>query len=87
MNMKRISCILVSALSLLLIGCERENLPDTGSEKSIVILSDNDVHCAIDGYTRLAGLSDAIAASDTAWVATVSCGDYLQGGTVGALSR
>ena len=87
MNMKRISCILVSALSLLLIGWEREDLPDTGSEKSIVILSENDVHCSIDGYTRLAGLSDAITASDTAWVATVSCGDYLQGGNAGALSR
>ena len=85
--MKRISCFLLTVLSVLLISCEREVLPDSGSDKSIVILSDNDVHCAIDGYTRLAGLSDAIAASDTAWVATVSCGDYLQGGTVGALSR
>ena len=85
--MKRISCILLSVLSVLLISCEREDLPDSESAKSIVILSDNDVHCSIDGYTRLAGLSDAIAASDTAWVATVSCGDYLQGGNAGALSR
>ena len=75
------------ALSLSLIACEREELPNTEPEKSIVILSDNDVHCAIDGYTRLAGLYDAIAASDTAWVASVSCGDYLQGGNAGALSR
>ena len=85
--MKRISCILLSVLSVLLISCEREDLPDSESAKSIVILSDNDVHCSIDGYTRLAGISDAIAASDTAWVATVSCGDYLQGGNAGALSR
>ena len=85
--MKRISCFLLAVVSILLISCERENLPDTKPEKSIVILSDNDVHCTIDGYTRLAGLYDAIAASDTAWVATVSCGDYLQGGNAGALSR
>ena len=86
--MKRTKYILLAAVSLLLLACERENLPDNGSDKkSIVILSDNDVHCAIDGYTRLAGLRDAIAASDTAWVATVSCGDYLQGGNAGALSR
>ena len=85
--MKRTKYFFLSVLSLLLFACERENLPDTEPVKTIVILSDNDVHCAIDGYTRLAGLHDAIAASDTAWVATVSCGDYLQGGNAGALSR
>ena len=84
--MKRTVFLLV-ALSMALVACEREELPNTEPEKSIVILSDNDVHCSIDGYTRLAGLYDAIAASDTAWVATVSCGDYLQGGNAGALSR
>ena len=85
--MKRIGYLFFPVLSLLLIACEREDIPETELVKSIVILSDNDVHCAIDGYTRLAGLHDAIAASDTAWVATVSCGDYLQGGNAGALSR
>jgi 2',3'-cyclic-nucleotide 2'-phosphodiesterase (5'-nucleotidase family) len=34
-------------------------------DKTIVILYENDVHCAIDGYTKLAGLRDAIAASDS----------------------
>ena len=76
---------LLSFLSLLLIACKREEIPVL--DKSIVILSDNDVHCAIDGYARLAGLYDAIAVSDTAWVASVSSGDYLQGGNAGALSR
>ena len=85
--MKRISYLLLAVLSMLLMSCERENIPDPDANKSIVILSDNDVHCSIDGYARLAGLHDAIAASDTAWVATVSCGDYLQGGNAGALSR
>lgn len=56
-----------------------------GGEQSIVILFENDVHCAIEGYTRLAGLRDAIA--DTAWVAVVSSGDFLQGGPVGVLSQ
>ena len=87
MTMKRTRYILLATLSFALFACERENLPDNGSDKSIVILYENDVHCAIDGYTRLAGLRDAIAASDTAWTATVSCGDYLQGGNAGALSR
>ena len=86
--MKRTKYFLLTALSLVLFACEKAVIPDSGSdEKSIVILYENDVHCSIDGYTRLAGLRDAIAASDTAWAATVSCGDYLQGGNAGALSR
>lgn len=54
-------------------------------KKSIVILYENDVHCAIDGYQTLAGLRDAIA--DTAYVAVTSSGDFVQGGTAGAISR
>lgn len=85
--MKRTKYILLATLSLALFACERESTPGNEPDKSIVILYENDVHCSIDGYTQLAGLRDAIAASDTAWAATVSCGDYLQGGTAGALSR
>ena len=57
------------------------------NDRSIVILYENDVHCGIDGYTKLAGLRDAIAAADTAYVAVVSNGDYLQGGPAGAISH
>ena len=49
-------------------GSARLLMPD----KTIVILYENDVHCAIDGYTKLAGLRDAIAASDTAYVGITS---------------
>lgn len=59
----------------------------TPTAKSIVILYDNDVHCSIGGYTKMAGLRDAINQSDTAYAVVVSCGDYLQGGMVGAISR
>ena len=75
---------------LLLQACSvREKLPRSPREqqKSIVILYENDVHCGIDGYTKLAGLRDAIAKSDTAYAAVVSSGDYLQGAVTGALSR
>jgi 2',3'-cyclic-nucleotide 2'-phosphodiesterase (5'-nucleotidase family) len=54
-------------------------------KQSIVILYENDVHCAIHGYQVLAGLRDATA--DTAFVAVVSSGDFVQGGAAGALSR
>lgn len=54
-------------------------------DKSIVILYDNDVHCGIEGYAKFAGYRDAV--KDTAYVAMVSCGDFLQGGTAGAISN
>ena len=61
------------------------NAKPKAPQKSIVVLYENDVHCGIDGYQKLAGLRDAIA--DTAYVAVVSSGDYVQGGTAGAISR
>ena len=57
------------------------------AQKSIVILYENDVHCGIDGYTKMAGLRDAIELQDTAYVGVVCCGDFLQGNTTGAISK
>ena len=79
----------ICGYELLLSSCSHDDNPSSpvGLQKSIVIIFENDVHCAIDGYKRIAGLRDAIGSSDTAWAAAVSCGDYLQGGSAGALSR
>ena len=57
------------------------------AQRSIVILYENDAHCGIDGYTKIAGLRDAINSSDTAYAAAVCCGDFLQGNTTGAISK
>ena len=59
----------------------------TFAQKSIVILYENDAHCGIDGYQKMAGLRDAINKSDTAYAAVVCCGDFLQGNTTGAISK
>lgn len=56
-----------------------------GTEASITIFYDNDVHCAVDGYATVAALRDAERAN-TPYVALVSAGDYLQGGSIGAAS-
>ncbi|MBP5778259.1 MAG: bifunctional metallophosphatase/5'-nucleotidase [Prevotella sp.] len=78
----------ICGYGLLLSSCSLDDNPvPSHAQKSIVIIFENDVHCAIDGYKRIAGLRDAIGSSDTAWAAAVSCGDYLQGGSPGALSR
>lgn len=57
------------------------------NDKSIVILYENDVHCAIDGYAAMCGLRDAINEADTCYVGMVSAGDFLQGALSGAISH
>lgn len=81
--------VLTAVLSMLLgAACSSDNdVVDVAQPKSIVILYENDVHCAIDGYQKMAGLRDAINRSDTAYAAVVSVGDFLQGGNVGAISH
>ena len=66
----------------LMMGCHT-----VSAQKSIVILYENDVHCGIDGYAKMAGLRDAINKTDTAYAAAVCVGDFLQGNTTGAISK
>lgn len=56
------------------------------SKGDIVILYDNDVHCAVDGYANLAALKEEMQAK-TNYVSLVSDGDFIQGATIGALSK
>lgn len=73
-------------LSVVFTSCQKDDEEVRGEQKeSIVILFETDVHCAIDGYARMAGLRDAIA--DTAWAGLVSSGDFLQGQVSGAISH
>ena len=55
-------------------------------QTSIVILYDNDVHCAVDGYPKLVALRDAMLDS-IEFVTTVSCGDFSSGGVIAAASE
>lgn len=82
--------LLAIALGLLSTSCSHKissNLTTADRQKSIVILYENDVHCGIDGYAKLAGLRDAIVKADTAYAAAVCVGDFLQGNTTGAISK
>lgn len=70
-------------------GCEKDcskpNVPDTPT-KPVVILFENDVHCAVEGYVRMAAARDSVR-KHTPYVATVSCGDFVQGDLVGSVSK
>ena len=76
-------------ISLFFVACNEEN-PDNRTpdlpNKPIVILYENDVHCAVDGYPLLVSMRKECQ-SVTDYVATVSCGDFASGGLVGAISK
>ena len=62
--------------------------PESGSaisDESIAILYENDVHCAIEGYSKLAAMKNELK-SEYDHVGVVSVGDYVQGSSIGAIS-
>lgn len=54
--------------------------------ESIVILYENDVHCAVEGYSKLAAMKHELM-EDYENVGVVSVGDYLQGSSLGTVSK
>ena len=81
--------MLFAICNLMLWGCNDDDvesrLPDL-PHQPIVVLFDNDVHCAVDGYPMLVSARNECL-SRTNYVSTVSCGDFASGGFVGAVSR
>lgn len=53
---------------------------------TIVILYENDVHCAVEGYSKLAAMKNELMESYR-HVGVVSVGDYIQGSSLGAISK
>ncbi len=73
--------MLVCLMSLaLLAGCKKETPIDNNDKLKgdVVIMFENDVHGAIDGYPLFAGYRDAMK-EQYQYVVTVSCGDFLSG--------
>jgi len=70
------------------VSCNNENdyiNDEPLSSNPIVIIYENDVHCAVDGYAKLATIREQQKAL-TPYVTTVSSGDFIQGDLVGAIS-
>lgn len=61
---------------------QNEIFPDS----QIVVVYDNDVHCAVDGYAKLVAIREQ-QKQNTNYITTVSCGDFANGGVVGAASK
>ena len=83
--MKRFSLLLLIVAAA--VACSPKTTP-AGSQRAsdIVILYDNDVHCSVDGYAKMAALKTEKLA-ETPYVTLVSAGDYVQGGSMGAASK
>ena len=55
-------------------------------QNDIIILYENDVHCEIDGYSVLSALRNELK-QEHAYVGIVTSGDFLQGGSLGSISK
>ena len=70
--------IVLACLLIVAFACKRKD--------NIVILYDNDVHCAVEGYANMAGVKNECK-QQTPYVSVVSCGDFAQGDVIGTLSE
>ena len=72
--------------AVLLIGIMPISANATKNTEDIVILYENDVHCVVDGYTKLSAMKKELQES-YAYVGVVSGGDYIQGNSFGVISQ
>lgn len=56
------------------------------NNEDVVILYENDVHCQVEGYSKLSAMKKELSES-YAHVGVVSSGDYIQGSSLGVASR
>ena len=86
---KRISVCYFVCLIIFFLGCGKKNHKanlTNEMDAPIVIVYENDVHCAVDGYAAMKAIREAQRLT-TPYVCTVSCGDFVQGDLVGTLSH
>ena len=82
---KILAFVLCLALLLCILPACSSEAP-VAPDEHIVILYENDVHCEVAGYSKLAMLKSELKAS-IPYVGVVSVGDYVQGGSLGSISR
>lgn len=85
LKLRDLTLIFALVMGVAMTGCRRDDKDNEPSVDKrvdkVVLLFENDVHGAIDGYPVFAGYRDAVA--DTfQYVVTVSCGDCMSGSPV-----
>lgn len=94
--MKRISILndslffslLFASLSLITSCADDDTAenPHPCPTQDIYVLYENDVHCAVEGYAKFAALRNE-KRDASPYVTTVSSGDYIQGSTIGSITK
>ena len=82
MKKRLLTCI----VCICMVFCSFNAIVFAKDSESIVILYENDVHCAVEGYSKLAAMKNELK-SEYEYVGAVSSGDFVQGGTLGAVSK
>ena len=82
MKKRLLSCIVCICMVL----CSLNAVVFAKDSETIVILYENDVHCAVEGYSKLVAMKNELK-TDYEYVGVVSSGDFVQGGTLGAVSK
>ena len=82
MKKRLLSCI----VCIFIVLCSLNAVVFAKDSETIVILYENDVHCAVEGYSKLAAMKNELK-SEYEYVGVVSSGDFVQGGTLGAVSK
>ena len=84
MEMKKIILVVLSLI--LVLGMFPTVTFAEATSDDIIILYENDVHCAVEGYSKLSAMKNELKQTYK-HVGVVSCGDYIQGSSLGAISR
>lgn len=87
--MKKYLSLLVAVIIPVFLGVScgaGKKVAEKSSKGGIAILFENDVHCAVDGYAGFAALKAELEGGCGS-VLTVSCGDFVQGGSLGSVSK
>ena len=84
MEIKKIILVVLSLI--LVLGMFPTVTFAEATSDDIIILYENDVHCAVEGYSKLSAMKNELKQTYT-HVGVVSCGDYIQGSSLGAISR
>lgn len=85
---RRIITFIISILMLLSIFTVPAATAQAADKNTddIIILYENDVHCAVEGYSKLAAMKKELLETH-AHVGVVSSGDYIQGSSLGVFSQ
>ena len=83
--MALITCA-VLLISILPVSAFAGNSNDSAMSDDIVILYENDVHCVVEGYSKIAAMKTELQET-YAHVGVVSGGDFIQGNSLGVVSK